>query len=405
MLRTGYKFMLALLFSAVLFALAAPELHAATLTYIVGTCKAGTRFTTIQGALSASPAPNIVQVCPGIYAEQITISNPVTLQGLLVGGTASVTIVPPAAGLTTNATINGGSAAAAHIFVKNATGAVNLTDLIVDDTNNKVMSGIFLLGVFYQHSPGTVNHVVTFNQQAPSGGWGIYVEGGPSNPTVTVENCNVQFFSFGGIYIVGPNGPTDIVGPERPTSDVTASELTANVLNNYVDGQSGMYDVLLGSSTTDTVTGNIVSGGVFGIAVDANAGSVSANTIVGAEVGIELEGDGATLEGNKIFKTQFEGINVDTNVKLSQITGNTIVQGTSDGVELNCHTTGTPNVVHSNTFERVETAYDGAPSGFGGSNTYVDVIITIDSGACTADAPSKSKPAILQQSPRGPREE
>jgi hypothetical protein len=40
MLRTSYKFMLVSLFSAILFVLAAPELHAATLTYIVGTCKA-----------------------------------------------------------------------------------------------------------------------------------------------------------------------------------------------------------------------------------------------------------------------------------------------------------------------------------------------------------------------------
>jgi hypothetical protein len=104
---------------------------------------------------------------------------------------------------------------------------------------------------------------------------------------------------------------------------------------------------------------------------------------------------------NKIFKTEFEGINLDTNVKLSQITGNTIVEAAADGVEMNCHSTGTPNVVHSNTFEQVQTAYDGAPSGFAGSNTYVDVIITIDSGACTADAPRKSKPAILRQSPRG----
>jgi hypothetical protein len=391
--------------SACVLTLGVQELRAATLTYIVGTCKAGTKFPTIQGALNAKPAPDIVQVCPGIYAEQITITDAVTLEGILVGDDASVTIVPPAAGLATNATINGGDAAAAHIFVKNATGAVNLTNLIVDDTNNKVMSGVFLLGVFYQHSPGTVNHVVAFNQQAPSGGWGIYVEGGPSNPSVTVENSNVQFFSFGGIYVVGPNGPTAIVGPENPTSDVTSSELTAKLINNYVDGQSGQYDILLGSSTTDTVTGNIVSGGAFGMAVDATAGSVSGNTIVGAQIGIELQGDGATLEGNKIFKTEFEGINLDTNVKLSQITGNIIVQAASDGVEMNCHSTGTPNVVHSNTFEQVEIAYDEAPIGFSSSNTYIGVIIEIDSGSCTADAPRKSKPAILRQSPRGPREQ
>src|ERR1700722_10105127 len=76
-LMTRFKLML-LVVSACVLTLGVQELHAATLTYIVGTCKAGTRFSTIQGALSASPAPDIVQVCPAIYAEQITISNPAT---------------------------------------------------------------------------------------------------------------------------------------------------------------------------------------------------------------------------------------------------------------------------------------------------------------------------------------
>jgi hypothetical protein len=52
MLRIPFKLMLALLISAFVFAFAAQELHATTLTYIVGTCKAGTQFTTIQSALN-----------------------------------------------------------------------------------------------------------------------------------------------------------------------------------------------------------------------------------------------------------------------------------------------------------------------------------------------------------------
>src|ERR1700690_2627432 len=76
---------LAIWFSALVLAFGAQDMSAATVTYIVGTCKSGTRFSTIQSALDASPAPNTVEVCPGIYSEQVTISHPVTLEGITEG--------------------------------------------------------------------------------------------------------------------------------------------------------------------------------------------------------------------------------------------------------------------------------------------------------------------------------
>ena len=166
MLRIRFKLMLALLISAFVFAFGAQELRATTLTYIVGTCKAGTQFTTIQSALNKSPAANVIEVCPGTYPEQLTIINAVTLEGIMSGNSSAIRITPPAAGLATNGTINNGEPAAIHVFVKNATGAVNLTNLIVDSTNNKVPVDVFLVGVLYQHSPGTVNHVIATHQQA-----------------------------------------------------------------------------------------------------------------------------------------------------------------------------------------------------------------------------------------------
>jgi hypothetical protein len=391
-----------LLVCACLLTLGVQELDAATVTYIVGTCKAGTRFTTIQSALNAKPAPNMVQVCPGTYAEQITITEPVTIQGLSIDNTSVVRITPPAAGLATNATINAGDPAAAQIFVKNATGAVNLTNILVDGSNNQVMQGTFLLGVFYQHSPGTLNHVVTFAQQGGSGGWGIYVEGGTSNPIVVVENCNVTFFDFGGIYVVGPNGPTANAGQEHPTSDVTASQVTATVENNYLfAGGSAEHDIYLGSSTTPTALGNIVIGGGFGIQVDSAAGMIATNTIEGTDVGIEVQGDGASVKNNKIFAAATFGILVDVNLKTSQITDNTIVSSSNFGIDLNCVTTGSPSVVHANTFINVSIGYIDAPTGFNSTNTYESVGNQINSPGCGATVSPNSKPAILRQSAAG----
>jgi len=58
------KLSLAVLFSAMALAIGAQQVSAATVTYIVGTCKSGTQFSTIQSALDASPAPDTVEVCP-----------------------------------------------------------------------------------------------------------------------------------------------------------------------------------------------------------------------------------------------------------------------------------------------------------------------------------------------------
>src|SRR5580658_7511639 len=385
MLRILFKVMPALLISAFVFAFGAQELHATTLTYIVGTCKAGTQFTTIQAALNKSPSANVIEVCPGTYPEQLTIINAVTLEGIASGNSAQVRITSPAGGLVTNATINGSDPAAVHVFVKNATGAVNLTNLTVDSSNNKVMSFVFLVGVLYQHSPGTVNHVIAVHQQANELGYGIYMEGGSSNPSVTVENCSVHDFDFGGIYVTGPLGPTDIAGGSGVTSDVPTGQITAKVENNIVASLvDEAHNMLFGSSTLDTVTGNLSIGatnapGNFGMTVDANAGSViSGNSIIGTQTGISLQDDGPSLKTNKMYVLSGDGIFLNVNLKTSQITGNTIQDTLFDGIDLNCKTVGT--LVNSNTFDYLVFGYILAPTGFAGSNTYIAT--QIDFSAC-----------------------
>jgi Periplasmic copper-binding protein (NosD) len=384
MLRIPFKLMLALLISAFVFAFGAQELYATT-TYIVGTCKAGVQYITIQEALDASPSANVIEVCPGTYPEQLTIINAVTLEGIVANNSSAIRITPPAGGLATNATINGSDPAAVHVFVKNATGAVNLTNLIVDSTNNLVPVDVFLVGILYQHSPGTVNHVIAVHQQANGLGYGIYMEGGTSNPTVTVENCSVHDFDFGGIYVTGPLGPTDIAGGAGVTGDVPTGQLTAKVENNIVASLADeAHNMLFGSSTLDTVTGNLSIGptnapGDFGMTVDANAGSViSGNTIIGTQTGINLEDDGPFLKTNKMYVLSGDGIFLTVNLKTSQITGNIIQDTLFDGINLNCKTVGT--LVHSNTFNYLASGYIAAPTGFAGSNTYIAT--QIDASTC-----------------------
>jgi parallel beta-helix repeat protein len=352
----------------------------ASVTYIVGTCKSGTRFSTIQSALDASPAPNTVEVCPGQYNEQIVITKPVTLEGISAGTEDQVRIFTPAGGLTVNANVYTGDTvltpAAAQIFVDNAGGAVNLTNLNVNGiAGGQSGTGAFEIGILYQGTPGTINHVVTFNQSGGSTvGWGIFLQGGSSDPLVTVENCSLYDFSQGAIWAIG-------------TTD--APNLKVVVENNFVSSASqSTYDVVMEESTNATVSGNVVSGGLFGIYVVGSEGSVSGNTIFGSQIGIGLDADGVSVKTNKIYGTILSGISVGApSLSVSAVQGNTIRTvtnpnlGGGTGVDLACSNVSS-GLVHSNTIMDASYGYGNAAPGFSGSNSYSGVFTEVDLKSC-----------------------
>ncbi|HXN20049.1 MAG TPA: right-handed parallel beta-helix repeat-containing protein [Candidatus Binatus sp.] len=333
------KFVL-LVVSACLLTVEAPVLHATT--YVVGTCKVGTQFTKIQDALNATPAPTIVEVCPGKYPEQVTITRPVTLQGVPSGNSSYATLVVPSSGLVNNATLLDGGAAAVQILVKNVDGTVVLTNLVVDATNNSV-SGAQVVGILYMNTPGTINHTVTFNDENGEGGIGMYLEGGSANPKVTVENSTLDHDNVG-IWV---------------QSSSTSSELTATIQNNLFN--LNPYGIQVFAGATVTISGNTFNNNVTGIYLDGSSGSAVNNTFVYGDFGFELKGDGISIKSNKIYNAAATGIDVETNITKSVVTGN-VVTTAPTGIEA-CHTTGSPNMVHSNTFVDTATAYE-AESGF-----------------------------------------
>jgi pectin methylesterase-like acyl-CoA thioesterase len=136
-----------------LLALAAQvPLASATVTYAVGTCKPALHsFTTIQGALDASPPPNVVEVCPGTYNEQVVIGIPVALEGISYGNSAEAMIAPPANGTAVAKAANDfGQVVAAQVLVSNVAGEVNLTNLTVQGQSGFPSDGIRYVGVFYR---------------------------------------------------------------------------------------------------------------------------------------------------------------------------------------------------------------------------------------------------------------
>jgi hypothetical protein len=346
---------LMMLVSALLLGFGTPTARATT--YIVGTCKPGTQFSTIQTALNATPAPTVVEVCPGSYPEQITISKPVTLEGIAAGNSSFATVVVPPGGLTNNTTLAGGEAAAAQILVRNAGGTVNLTNLVVDATNG---SASYVVAILYKNTPGTMNHMVAFNVSGGSAGYGIYVEGGSSDPKVTIENSTISDDQTG-ILVQGISG----------------GNLTTAINTSLVN--SGITGIQVSSpNTTTTINGNVITGFTqTALILDATEGSVTNNTITDegstTQTAIELGADGMSIESNKISNV---GIGIDTTateVMNSQITGNVLTTLSTAGILFGCSYAVPTGKVHSNTFVDVGVAYFVKPGFPVSSSTFIGV--------------------------------
>lgn len=345
-----------------------PLASAKTITYAVGTCEPKlVSFTTISSALAATPPPNVVEVCPGTYKEQILITFPVTLEGVSVGNSDQAIIAPPPGGLVINAYDDRGDDLAAQVVVQNAGGEVDLTNLTVDATGNDIIGrSIAIVGVFYQNTPGTVNRLTIQNQNGNLEGVGIWLEGGSANPSITMENSNLQNFDFAGI-----EGETETLSG---TSELTAT-IKGNDLASSFDGSNGFLFLF---GLTASVTDNLINGGTGGMLIYGGNISVSKNTIVSADIGIDVENDSISVTSNTIYNTATgTGTGIVANSAVAPVTGNTIVRFPT-GIDFKC-TAG--NNVHSNTILVAGNGLLNVPTGTVSANTYYN-LGTMSSGGC-----------------------
>jgi hypothetical protein len=358
--------MKSVLFLSVLAAVPLVSANAAT-TYAVGWCEPGLpSFETITEALGATPAPTVVEVCPGTYNEQVVITNAVALEGISVGDSAQAIIAVPSGGLAANATTDSGQSVAAQVWVDSASGEVKLTNVTVDATGNNVPSGTDIVGVFFQNSPGTVSHFTIQNQNGNGSGVGIWLEGGSANPSVNVEDTNLQAFDDEGM-VAETNSSTSEL-----TATITGNQLTAlpNSISTGIDLVGGL---------TATVSGNLITvGSGTGVAIDGGHGSVSKNTVLNTPAGIDLETDGVSVTSNTVYNTLGGyGIGIIANSAVAPVTGNTVAQSPF-GILFECNAGGN---VHSNTILDAVIGLYQVPIGAVGANTYYNVG-TVNGGGC-----------------------
>jgi len=268
---------------------------------------ASTHFTSIQAAVNAALPGTVIFVCPGDYAEQVTIDTPLTLQGVSAANHGAAVIVPPssaAGGLASN----GGDFISALGFNRPTTVQVlvhatnvNLVDLAVDGAGAfpDCVTSPAVIGVGYDvNSSGSLKRVAVRNQAVPlpGGGYCEFGIGGAgvgiislSASGVTVTDSSVRGFNTVGIESFG--------GPAVVTTTVIAS-----------------------------VSGTYTGPCVFAYAAQAIAIQITSNTVSSCSTGLTVEGANqsvtATVNGNTI-------VNVGTGILLyysgtSTVYGNTI---------------------------------------------------------------------------------
>jgi nitrous oxidase accessory protein NosD len=297
---------------------------------VVGKCRTGTQFATIQASINAADVGSTIQICSGDYPEILTITKNLTLKGVSSGKSAAVLITVPSAGVPQNATSGLWGMLAVQVLVQNASVAVN--NISIDGGGGTTCTlGVRPVGILFQVAGGSMaNSSVVDMPQC----------GGNSIPAFLDLTSN---FTFSSNYLSGCDraclevdygSNTRVTGntiealtATRVGIDVQQLGGPATVANNFI---AGNFDWGIGASNSSSVsiTGNTITAipDGFGISLFAQTQSMVSNNRISGTSGISVNDDGVT-GGNTITKNTvvagFCGLGLN-----STSTGDTISQNT-----------------------------------------------------------------------------
>ena len=317
-------------------------------TLVVGNDKTvcpSAKYSTIQAGVNAAATGETIEVCPGTYAEQVTIGKSLTL----AGDNGAIVMPGP---MSMNATgVAAGDPLAVIILVQNASD-VNIEGLIVDGSKNGLTEcSPILIGILYQDASGSVTHNTVRSIATPSvagcqSGDAIEVESGSgANSTVDVASNSVHDYQKNGI--TGNETGTDVT---VEGNTVTESAPATGAAPNGIQ---------IGYGASGRITGNAVSGNVWapctsttnctavgtGILVfNSDSIAVRNNSVGTNQFGIYVQGNDARVADNSVFNSLvFFGIALVGND--NRVANNSITHSDEAAVAIQ----GNDNTVRANT--------------------------------------------------------
>jgi len=326
------------------------------------------QYTSIQAAIDASLPGDVINVCPGVYDEQIVISKPVTVKGVTVNSLGIALLQP------TVLTSTGGGSDIAVVSVLNTDG-VHLLNIGVDASKNNVSDcAPTLSAVHFLNSSGEIrNDAITGAKLTSPGacttlsgnGYGVLLEStGAGSYWVLVQGNSIHDYSKEGVRAIG-NGITATV--------------TGNVITGV--GPAGGYFFQFGVFIRDGAVG-LVKGNQI---AEGDCGTLNLNDCFNARsegVVLRAVGDGSVVDHNVISRAQ-SGIFIN-NANKVRITNNLIgeisaldgidAQGMSNSLLRNNSIVGVTPLANQNC-GIVEFPGTGSAGGTEQNNLIIDTVV------------------------------
>jgi len=258
-------------------------------------------FTSIQDAIKAANPGSLIRVCPGTYAEQLSITKSLSIEG------DSGAIVLPS-NMVANTTGSSGAPIAAAILVKNAAN-VAVEGLIVDTTSNGITEcSPDLIGILYQNSSGRIEHNAVRNTKLSASlngcqsGDGIVVQSlGGEASNVSIDDNSVHDYQKNGI--TGNESGTEVTITDNV---VTGLGPTNGAAQNGIQIGFGAKGVVIRNTVTDNVWSPCLSlancaFNATGILVfESDDVRIEHNSVATNQVGVFAGGKNARVEFNNI---------------------------------------------------------------------------------------------------------
>jgi len=257
----------------------------------------GAQYTTIKDAVKAAAAGDVIQICPALYAEQLTIRKPLTLLGLRTDNVNRVLVQPSSLtpAVTDDGAVGGLPIEAAIAVID--THGVNIENLAIDASNNGVTGcNTLVAGVHFYNSSGSLEDAAVTGAEVSGctgssallfgNGFGVQIDADKSGEfDVCARRNSIHAFTRDGIQVVG-NG------------------VTARIEENAISGigpASGVFQfgVFVLNGAVGLVSWNVIHEG--------NCGSSSISDCIALRsegVTLRAVGDGTVVEHNIIASAQ-----------------------------------------------------------------------------------------------------
>jgi hypothetical protein len=329
-------------------------LHAGT--YYVGTCHANS-FASISDAINSSTVTpgSTIRICGGSYFEQVIISKPLTLEGVLGSGADGQVLIAGNGAMQSTVSPISNTLLTPIVWV--TAGPVTLQDITVDDDFLSCASAEYA-GIYYASgSSGTLNRIAA---QGACTGASIWAENATAPATkVIIENSylNNGVVAMGAVQAPGSTPLLDV--------DITINQISPNVPSGTNLG-NGIYLYEVGGTVSNnSIFGPKQKGGVnlkgVGIWDEAAGVTVTSNTImfIGYDnqpfnfYGIAVAEDNVTIKANKI-------------------------SGVLYGIDMACH----PGTVTTNIINLATSGLLSVPRTFTGVNSVYNSPVTTPASDC-----------------------